>query len=85
MQIIFECYIYVTKYGSNVVKWPYFAFAASSTTEVVKCVVSSDNPVHWSVDDVIRRISEADPTLVPYAGHFRKHVSHQSLTFLIIS
>jgi len=46
--------------------------------------VSSDNPVHWSVDDVVRRISEADPTLVPYAGHFRKHVSQQNRISLII-
>jgi hypothetical protein len=54
-------------------RFPASKSEASSTTEV-KCVVaSSDNPVHWSVEDVVRRISEADPTLVPYAGHFRKH------------
>lgn len=50
-----------------------FRFLASSTTEV-RPMTLPDNPNRWTIDDVVRHISETDSSLVPFTGLFRKHV-----------
>ena len=58
-----------------------FLPTASSTTELRPALKVSNDATDWTIEEVVRYITDCDPALASHTELFRKHVSVQFASF----